>query len=63
MIILLLIILFVAGLIAIRKWKKHQSRLNYWEHINELEQQRKEQILRRALENQRVNQNKQPSAS
>lgn len=63
MIILLLIILFVAGLITIRQWKKHQSRLNYWEQINELEQQRKEQILRRALENQRVNQNKQPSAS
>lgn len=63
MIILLLIIIFVAGVIAIRQWKKNQSRLIYWEQINEIEQQRKEQILRRALENQRVNQNKQPSAS
>lgn len=43
--------------------EKKQSRLIYWEQINELEQQRKEQILRRALENQRVNQNKQPFAS
>lgn len=63
MMILILVMLFVAGVIVTRQWKKHQSRLIYWEQINELEQQRKEQILYRALENQRLSENKQPSAS
>lgn len=63
MMILILVMLFVAGVIVARQWKKHQSLLIYWEQINELEQQRKEQILYRALENQRLSENKKPSAS
>lgn len=63
MMILILFMLCVAGLIIVRQRKKHQSNLIYWEQINELEQQRKEQILHRALENQRLVVRKQPSAS
>ena len=45
MIILILLILIAAGLMAVRKQQKARAKVNYWAHINELEAQRKEQIL------------------
>ncbi len=54
MMTLILFILCIIGLTAIKQWKKYQSKLIYWERINELEEQRKNQILRRALINQQL---------
>lgn len=49
MIILILLILIAAGLMAVRKQQKARAKVNYWAHINELEAQRKEQILATAI--------------
>jgi len=49
MIILILLIIIAAGLMAVRK---QRAKVNYWAHINELEAQRKEQILATAIKMQ-----------
>lgn len=53
MIILILLILIAAGLTAVRKQQKAQAEVSYWARINELEAQRKEQILATAIKMQR----------
>lgn len=53
MIILILLILIAAGLMAVRKQQKAQAKVSYWARINELEAQRKEQILATAIKMQR----------
>lgn len=52
MIILIPLILIAAGLMAVRKQQKARAKVNYWAHINELEAQRKEQILATAIKMQ-----------
>lgn len=53
MIILILLILIAAGLMAVRRQQKAQEKVSYWARINELEAQRKEQILATAIKMQR----------
>ncbi|MFC4771417.1 hypothetical protein [Enterococcus hermanniensis] len=54
MIIFILMVLMVVTLIAIRHKKLQEADLVYWERINEYEEQRKEEILRHAIEKERL---------
>lgn len=53
MIILILLLLIAAVFMAVRKQQKAQAKVSYWARINELEAQRKEQILATAIKMQR----------
>lgn len=52
MMILILLILIVGVLTGVRNQQKAKANATYWERINELEAQRKEQILATAIKKQ-----------
>ncbi|EOH75411.1 MULTISPECIES: hypothetical protein [Enterococcus] len=54
MMILILLILSLVVLMGVRKQRNAQAKLRYWERINALEAQRKQQILAKAIKMQQA---------
>ena len=54
MMILILLILIVGVLTGVRNQQKAKANATYWARINELEAQRKEQILATAIKKQQL---------
>ena len=54
MMILLLLILSLVVLMGVRKQRNAQAKLRYWERINALEAQRKQQILATVIKMQQA---------
>lgn len=54
MMILILLILSLVVLMGVRKQRNAQAKLRYWERINALEAQRKQQILATAIKMQQT---------
>lgn len=53
MMILILLILMISVFMVVRKQRNVRAEARYWERINELEAQRKKQILMTALKMER----------
>ncbi|WP_251865045.1 hypothetical protein [Enterococcus malodoratus] len=54
MMILILLILSLVVLMGVRKQRNAQAKLRYWERINALEAQRKQQILATVIKMQQA---------
>lgn len=52
MMILILLLLMIAVVMVLRRQQKAQAEARYWEHVNQLESQRKQQILVTAIKMQ-----------